>query len=100
MSGAAVASGDVGWVLVAMCGVAMVKVGIALAYALFAAQETGLEFDGQLARMRKTSSSVRMRSPRNRRNFQWKKRPLSAFPISLRGQAWLMQPISRRERPC
>jgi len=51
LSGAAVASGDVGWVLVAMCGVAMVKVGIALAYALFAAQETGLGFDGQLARM-------------------------------------------------
>jgi O-antigen/teichoic acid export membrane protein len=51
LSGAAVASGDVGWVLVAMCGVAMVKVGIALAYALFAAQETGLGFDGQLARI-------------------------------------------------
>jgi O-antigen/teichoic acid export membrane protein len=51
LSGAAVASGDVGWVLVAMCGVAMVKVGIAIAYALFAAQETGLGFDPQLARM-------------------------------------------------
>lgn len=51
LSAAAVASGDVGWILVAMCGVAMVKVGIALAYALLAAQETGLGFDGQLARM-------------------------------------------------
>lgn len=51
LAGAAVASGDVAWVLVAMCGVAMVKVGIALAYALFAAQEAGLGFDGQLARM-------------------------------------------------
>ncbi|MFB9266928.1 lipopolysaccharide biosynthesis protein [Bradyrhizobium erythrophlei] len=51
LSGAAVASGDVGWVLMAMCGVAMVKVGTAVAYALFAAQETGLGFDGQLARM-------------------------------------------------
>jgi O-antigen/teichoic acid export membrane protein len=51
LSGAAVASGDVGWVLVAMCGVATVKVGIALAYALFAAQETGLGFDRQLARL-------------------------------------------------
>jgi O-antigen/teichoic acid export membrane protein len=51
LSGAAVASGDVDWVLVAMCGMSMVKVGIALAYARFAAQETGLGFDGQLARM-------------------------------------------------
>jgi O-antigen/teichoic acid export membrane protein len=51
LSGSAVASGDVGWVLVAMCGVAVVKVGMALAYALFAAQETGLEFDGRLARL-------------------------------------------------
>ncbi|MBR0706639.1 lipopolysaccharide biosynthesis protein [Bradyrhizobium liaoningense] len=51
LAGAAVASGDVTWVLVAMCGAAMVKVGIALAYALFAAQETGLAFDRQLARL-------------------------------------------------
>jgi O-antigen/teichoic acid export membrane protein len=51
LSGSAVASGDVSWVLVAMCGVAMVKVGVALAYALFAAKETGLGFEGQLARM-------------------------------------------------
>jgi O-antigen/teichoic acid export membrane protein len=51
LSAAAIASRDVGWVLVAMCGVAMVKVGVALAYALFAAQEPGLGFDGQLARM-------------------------------------------------
>jgi O-antigen/teichoic acid export membrane protein len=51
LAGAAVAFGDVGWVLVAMCGVAIVKVGMALAYALFAAQETGLGFDGRLARL-------------------------------------------------
>jgi O-antigen/teichoic acid export membrane protein len=51
LSASAVASGDVGWVLVAMCGAAMAKIGIALAYTLFAAQETGLGFDGQLARM-------------------------------------------------
>ena len=51
LAGSAVATGDVGWVLVAMCSVAMVKVGIALAYALFAAQETGLGFDGRLARL-------------------------------------------------
>jgi O-antigen/teichoic acid export membrane protein len=50
LSGSALAFGDVDWVLVAMCGVAMVKVGTALAYALFSAQETGLGFDGQLAR--------------------------------------------------
>lgn len=40
-----------GWVLVAVCGVAMVKVGVARAYALFAAKETRLGFNGQLARM-------------------------------------------------
>jgi O-antigen/teichoic acid export membrane protein len=51
LSASAVASGDVGWVLVAMCGVAMVKVGTALTYALFAAQEPGLGFDGRLARL-------------------------------------------------
>lgn len=51
LAGSAVVSGDLGWVLVAMCGVAMVKVGMALAYALFAAQETGFGFDGRLARL-------------------------------------------------
>jgi O-antigen/teichoic acid export membrane protein len=51
LSGAAIASRDVGWVLVAMCGVAIVKIGIAHAYALFAAQDRGLGFDGQLLRM-------------------------------------------------
>jgi O-antigen/teichoic acid export membrane protein len=49
-AGAAVASGDVGWLLV-MCGLAMLKVGLAVLYALFAARERSLEFDGQLARM-------------------------------------------------
>ncbi|WFU22179.1 lipopolysaccharide biosynthesis protein [Bradyrhizobium sp. CB1717] len=50
LGGAAVASGDVGWILVVMCGLAMLKVGLAVFYALFAAQERGLGFDGQLAR--------------------------------------------------
>ncbi|MGY3343698.1 MULTISPECIES: lipopolysaccharide biosynthesis protein [unclassified Bradyrhizobium] len=51
LAGSAVASREVAWVLVAMCGVAAVKVGIALIYALFAAEEPGLAFDRQLARM-------------------------------------------------
>ncbi|KRR10796.1 lipopolysaccharide biosynthesis protein [Bradyrhizobium valentinum] len=51
LAGAAVASGDVGWLLVVMCGLAMLKVGLAVLYALFAARERGLGFDGQLARM-------------------------------------------------
>jgi O-antigen/teichoic acid export membrane protein len=49
--GAAVASGDVGWLLVVMCGLAMLKAGLAVFYALFAAREPGLGFDGQLARV-------------------------------------------------
>ncbi|MDA9493651.1 hypothetical protein XI08_32225 [Bradyrhizobium sp. CCBAU 11361] len=50
LAGAAVASGDVGFILVVMCGLAMLKVGLAVFYGLFAAQERGLGFDGQLAR--------------------------------------------------
>jgi O-antigen/teichoic acid export membrane protein len=50
LAGAAVVSGDVGWLLVVMCGLAMLKIGLAVFYALFAAQERGLGFDGQLAR--------------------------------------------------
>ena len=50
LAGAAVASGDVGLILVVMCGLAMLKVGLAVFYALFAARERGLGFDGQLAR--------------------------------------------------
>jgi O-antigen/teichoic acid export membrane protein len=48
LAGAAVLSGDVGLVLVVMCGLAMLKVGIAVLYALFAAQEPRLRFDGWL----------------------------------------------------
>ena len=51
LAGAAVVSGDVGWLLVVMCGLAMLKVGIAVFYALLVARERGLGFDGQLARM-------------------------------------------------
>jgi O-antigen/teichoic acid export membrane protein len=51
LAGTAVATGDVGWLLVVMCGLAMLKVGLAVFYALFAARERGLGFDGQLARM-------------------------------------------------
>jgi O-antigen/teichoic acid export membrane protein len=51
LAGAAVAFGDVGRLLVVMCGLAMLKVGLAVLYALFAARERGLGFDGQLARM-------------------------------------------------
>jgi O-antigen/teichoic acid export membrane protein len=51
LAGAAVASGDIGWLLVVMCGLATLKVGLAVFYALFAAREPGLGFDGQLARM-------------------------------------------------
>jgi O-antigen/teichoic acid export membrane protein len=51
LTGAAVASGDVRLILVVMCGLAILKVGLAVFYALFAAQERGLGFDGQLARM-------------------------------------------------
>jgi O-antigen/teichoic acid export membrane protein len=51
LAGAAVASGDVGWLLVVMCGLAMLKVGLAVFYALFAARERGLGLDGQLARI-------------------------------------------------
>ncbi|MGY4626435.1 lipopolysaccharide biosynthesis protein [Bradyrhizobium sp. USDA 4486] len=50
LAGAAVASGDVGWLLVVMWGLAILKVGLAVFYALFAAQERGLGFDGQLVR--------------------------------------------------
>jgi len=68
LAGSAVATGDVGWVLVAMCSVAMVKVGIALAYALFAAQEKGLRFDGIMA--------IRSRTPSIR---SW---PISLLPVA------------------
>lgn len=51
LGGAAVAFGDVGWLLVVLCGLALLKVGLAVSYALFAAQERGLGFDRQLARM-------------------------------------------------
>jgi O-antigen/teichoic acid export membrane protein len=51
LAGAAVAFSDLGWLLVVMCGLAMLKVGLAVLYALFAARERGLGFDGQLARM-------------------------------------------------
>ncbi|WOH56072.1 hypothetical protein [Bradyrhizobium sp. BWC-3-1] len=51
LAGAAVASGDVRWLLVVMCGLAMLKVGIAVFYALLVAHERGLGFDGELARM-------------------------------------------------
>jgi O-antigen/teichoic acid export membrane protein len=50
LAGAAVASGDVGLILVVMCGLAMLKVGLAVFYALFAARERGLGFDGRLLR--------------------------------------------------
>ncbi|MBV9111231.1 MAG: lipopolysaccharide biosynthesis protein [Hyphomicrobiales bacterium] len=50
LAGAAVASGDIGWLLVVMCALAILKVGLAVFYALFAAQERGLGFDGQLVR--------------------------------------------------
>ena len=53
---------------------------------------------GTMARTRNISPSVRTGSPRSRRIFQWRRRPLSAFPISLRGRVWLMRPISKRER--
>lgn len=51
LAATAVASGDVGWLLVMMCGLAMLKVGLAVFYALFAAQERGLGFAGQLSRI-------------------------------------------------
>ncbi|QHO72373.1 hypothetical protein ACH79_06790 [Bradyrhizobium sp. CCBAU 051011] len=47
----AVAFSDLGWLLVVMCGLATLKVGLALLYALFVARERGLGFDGQLARI-------------------------------------------------
>jgi O-antigen/teichoic acid export membrane protein len=49
LAGAAVAFGDVEWLLVVMCVLAMLKVGLAIFYALFASRERGLGFDGQLA---------------------------------------------------
>jgi O-antigen/teichoic acid export membrane protein len=48
---AAVVLGDFGSILVIMCGLAMLKIGMAVLYALFAAQEPGLGFDGQLLRV-------------------------------------------------
>ena len=51
LAGSAVVSGDVGLVLVVMCGLAMLKVGLAVLYALFAAHAPGLRFDGQLLRI-------------------------------------------------
>jgi O-antigen/teichoic acid export membrane protein len=50
LAGAAVTSGDVGWLLVVMCGLAILKVGLAVFYALFVGQKRGLGFDGQLVR--------------------------------------------------
>ena len=50
LAGAAIVAGDLGFVLITMCGLAALKVGIAGAYALFAAQERGLGFDRQLLR--------------------------------------------------
>lgn len=50
LTSAAVAFGDLELILVVMCGLAMLKVGLAVYYALFAAREPGLGFDRQLAR--------------------------------------------------
>jgi O-antigen/teichoic acid export membrane protein len=49
LAGAAIASGDVGLLLVVMCGLAILKVGLAVFYTLFSARERGLGFGGQLA---------------------------------------------------
>src|SRR5262249_24320815 len=56
LAGAAVATGNVGALLVVMCILAVLKVGIAAFYALFAAQERGFGFDVQLARAQLTYS--------------------------------------------
>jgi len=47
----AVVSGDLESILVIMCGLATLKIGMAVLYALFAAQEPGLGFDNQLLRV-------------------------------------------------
>ena len=50
LAAAAIVAGSLRFVLITMCGLATLKVGIAGAYALFAAQEPGLGFDRQLLR--------------------------------------------------
>jgi O-antigen/teichoic acid export membrane protein len=47
----AVLLGDLASILVIICGLAILKIGMSLVYALFAAQEPGLGFDGQLLRV-------------------------------------------------
>src|SRR6185295_5447058 len=51
LAGAAIVTSNLAFVLTTMCGLAALKVGIAGAYALFAAQERGLGFDRKLLRM-------------------------------------------------
>lgn len=48
LAGAAVLSGDMLLLLVAMCVIAVMKVGVAILYILFAANEPGMKFDAQL----------------------------------------------------